>query len=291
MSFIPNIEIGEVVTREKIYSEFSCQQQKGIAHSKLNNALVLISDWTDPKYHDRWDGDILYYTGAGLRGNQELTLFNNNLKLAESSQKGIDVYLFEQFKEKQLIYRGRVKLCDKVGQEQQKDIDGNLRNTYIFPLQIIPEDRASSRLMIDKITAYQKEMSEQARKLTDKKLVDKIEKKNTNKSSKRFVNSEVYDRDPNVAEYVKRRAGGYCDLCGEKAPFNNLEGEPYLESHHLIWLSNDGEDSIDNAVALCPNCHKKMHIVRELNDEKKLKNRLLVYKEMFLKYQKEKWND
>lgn len=24
------------------------------------------------------------------------------------------------------------------------------------------------------------------------------------------------------------------------------------------WLSNDGEDTIDNTIALCPNCHRKM---------------------------------
>jgi 5-methylcytosine-specific restriction protein A len=34
-----------------------------------------------------------------------------------------------------------------------------------------------------------------------------------------------------------------------------------LEVHHIQWLSNDGDDTIDNIVALCPNCHRKMHIL------------------------------
>lgn len=33
-----------------------------------------------------------------------------------------------------------------------------------------------------------------------------------------------------------------------------------METHHVVWLSQ-GADSVDNTVALCPNCHRKMHIV------------------------------
>lgn len=41
----------------------------------------------------------------------------------------------------------------------------------------------------------------------------------------------------------------------------NKQGEPYLETHHIVWLARGGEDSIENTVALCPNCHKKMHVL------------------------------
>lgn len=66
-------------------------------------------------------------------------------------------------------------------------------------------------------------------------------------------------RDRYVSEYVKRRARGRCQLCGAPAPFTDQYGHPYLESHHVIWLADGGTDSIDNVVALCPNCHRKMH--------------------------------
>jgi 5-methylcytosine-specific restriction protein A len=36
------------------------------------------------------------------------------------------------------------------------------------------------------------------------------------------------------------------------------------------WLSNGGDDSIQNAVALCPNCHRKMHALNRKADIKKL---------------------
>lgn len=78
--------------------------------------------------------------------------------------------------------------------------------------------------------------------------------------------TSTFVRSPYISDYAKRRAKGVCQLCGKEAPFNDLKGKPYLESHHVIWLSQGGEDSIYNTVALCPNCHKKMHILNDAND-------------------------
>lgn len=77
-------------------------------------------------------------------------------------------------------------------------------------------------------------------------------------------------RNPYIAEYAKRRAGGICQLCGNSAPFKNKDGEPYLESHHIVWLSEGGEDTVKNTVALCPNCHKKMHVLNLPEDVERL---------------------
>ena len=68
-------------------------------------------------------------------------------------------------------------------------------------------------------------------------------------------------RNRYVSEYAKRRAQGICQLCGEPAPFVDRDGVPFLETHHIIWLADGGADSIKNTVALCPNCHRKMHIL------------------------------
>lgn len=37
------------------------------------------------------------------------------------------------------------------------------------------------------------------------------------------------------------------------------------------------EDVLENVVALCPNCHKKIHILNEMVDNQKLLNRLKLY--------------
>ena len=85
--------------------------------------------------------------------------------------------------------------------------------------------------------------------------------------------SVVFERSRDVAEYAKRRAAGKCELCRMPAPFTNALNEPFLESHHIVWLAHGGYDSIENTVALCPNCHRKMHVVNDEKDIKKLKRR------------------
>ena len=87
--------------------------------------------------------------------------------------------------------------------------------------------------------------------------------------------NSTYIRDEIIAEYTKRRANGICQLCGKEAPFCDENGQPYLESHHIIWLSKGGSDSIENTIALCPNCHKKMHIVDSPLDIMFLQNKNL----------------
>lgn len=71
---------------------------------------------------------------------------------------------------------------------------------------------------------------------------------------------QIYDRNPDVVAEVLTRAGGKCEGCGSPAPFKKKSnGDPYLEVHHKTQLATGGEDSIENAVALCPNCHRWHH--------------------------------
>jgi 5-methylcytosine-specific restriction endonuclease McrA len=77
-----------------------------------------------------------------------------------------------------------------------------------------------------------------------------------------------YDQD--VIELAKRLAAGKCDLCGNTASFKNKDKDLYLETHHIARLSKGGEDTIENTVALCPNCHRKMLILKRSRDREKL---------------------
>lgn len=79
----------------------------------------------------------------------------------------------------------------------------------------------------------------------------------------------VYPRNPDVVAEVLDRAKGFCECCKKPAPFNRKEkqnkdnpeykSEPYLEVHHKIFLSQGGGDTVENAEALCPNCHREKH--------------------------------
>ncbi|EJM31480.1 HNH endonuclease [Pseudomonas sp. GM25] len=70
--------------------------------------------------------------------------------------------------------------------------------------------------------------------------------------------STVFIRDPKVRAWVRQKAKGICEGCGEPAPFTKNDS-PYLEVHHVRHLANKGSDRISNAVALCPNCHRRCH--------------------------------
>lgn len=70
----------------------------------------------------------------------------------------------------------------------------------------------------------------------------------------------VYVRNPDVVAEVLIRANGVCEICSNRAPFlRKRDGTLYLEVHHKIQLARGGEDTIENAIALCPNCHRKQH--------------------------------
>lgn len=82
--------------------------------------------------------------------------------------------------------------------------------------------------------------------------------------------TNTYIRDRYISEYARRRAKGICQLCEEPAPFNDKNGEPFLEVHHVIPLAEGGNDSLENTVAICPNCHRKMHSLNLEEDVQKL---------------------
>lgn len=72
--------------------------------------------------------------------------------------------------------------------------------------------------------------------------------------------SRAYLRNPDVVAEVLYRAAGACEGCAQPAPFlRTAGGTPYLEVHHRIRLSEGGEDTVENAIALCPNCHRQEH--------------------------------
>ena len=116
-----------------------------------------------------------------------------------------------------------------------------------------------------------KELAEkESKSLSDFELYEKASQQGTVKPKERATTTSTYIRNAYVAEAAKRRAKGICQLCDNPAPFNDKNGDPYLESHHIVWLSKGGADILNNTAALCPNCHKKMHVVNDSDDVKKL---------------------
>jgi 5-methylcytosine-specific restriction enzyme A len=266
--FNPNIKQGQDLTNKDLCDLFKFGPQGGMRKSNSTNSLVLISNHIKSIYEDRWIGDVFHYTGMGMEGDQSLSFMQNNT-LSNSLSNGISLHLFEVFQEKSYTYIGPVKLSDKPYQEMQPDQHGANRHVWMFPL-IISEGELPS-LPKDKIEILQKSKEKKAKNIDDKEL-DRRAKGSSKKAGRRSVTSTQFERNIWVSEYIKRKAKGVCQLCNNNAPFNNSAGKPYLETHHIIWLSEGGEDSIENSVALCPNCHRKMHILNLKEDRRLLLN-------------------
>lgn len=71
------------------------------------------------------------------------------------------------------------------------------------------------------------------------------------------VVSTHYVRDAKVVAWVLQEAKGHCERCDRPAPFTRTDGKPYLEVHHIRALAYGGSDTVSNAAALCPNCHRE----------------------------------
>lgn len=89
-----------------------------------------------------------------------------------------------------------------------------------------------------------------------------------------FTQTRVFLRNADVVVEVLQRANGICDYCNEPAPFiKDSNGDGFLEVHHINPLAEGGDDTIENSVALCPNCHRFSHFGKNTFDVERLKNK------------------
>lgn len=74
------------------------------------------------------------------------------------------------------------------------------------------------------------------------------------------ISTKAFIRNPDVVVEVLKRADNICEYCNCLAPFvSDSTRGGYLEVHHVVPLSENGDDTVENAVALCPNCHRHAH--------------------------------
>ena len=74
-----------------------------------------------------------------------------------------------------------------------------------------------------------------------------------------IVLTRVFKRNPDVIAEVLLLANGVCQGCDQVAPFLRADGRPYESALHCCSLAEGGADTVENAIALCPNCHKERH--------------------------------
>lgn len=107
--------------------------------------------------------------------------------------------------------------------------------------------------------------AELEKSLRDSRESDPVARRKRLASAEKFpqqiqIVSRAYRRNTDVIQEVLLRAKGLCERCKSKAPFSRArDGTPFLEVHHVVMLADGGEDTVDNATALCPNCHRELH--------------------------------
>lgn len=133
----------------------------------------------------------------------------------------------------------------------------------------IARERMGREAEVIEPTADPDELERRVRQLLDRSTVSFP--KGVEQPLGTVTTSVVFLRDPRVKAYVLHRAKGKCEACGNPAPFKNALGLDFLEVHHMKPLAEGGSDRVQNAVALCPNCHRAMH---HAADAKERANRL-----------------
>lgn len=271
-SFVPP-EPGATLNNDELTAWFRCSPQGGMRRSKETNTLVIVSNHVKSVYDDRWISDVLHYTGMGQEGDQSLA-FAQNKTLHKSSSNGVAVHLFEVFTPKVYTYIGEVELSGSAYSEKQPDASGSSRLVWIFPMRL--KTGAPPEIPEAALHELNELKEKQIRRLSDEQVAEQARRTGRQAVGQRSVRATLYQRSPWVAEHAKRRAKGKCELCEGPAPFKRKDGTAYLETHHIVWLARDGEDTVENTVALCPNCHRRMHVLNDEADVKTLQKRLFV---------------
>jgi len=148
-----------------------------------------------------------------------------------------------------LVELGRTRID---GYKPAKNVGANvaksIREALNAPQPLTPEDFTP--------TADDTILEQRAARLEQQPIKD--EPKGIEKPQQTQSNGKSFVRDPEVRAWVRQQAKGKCEGCGQPAPFEK-SGKPFLEVHHVKHLAQDGSDRPSNAVALCPNCHRRCH--------------------------------
>lgn len=138
MDLIP----GNIYVRKEVHDEYGGSRYSGITPTKEAKKVFIWSNESGPHhgYQDGWseDKNIYYYTGAGLRGDQELEAPMHNGRLLRHIENGDEVLLFTGQKGPGGLWKYECKLS-LIDYEffQTKDTDNKNRRAVRFILERI----------------------------------------------------------------------------------------------------------------------------------------------------------
>jgi 5-methylcytosine-specific restriction enzyme A len=202
------------------------------------------------------DGTWVYF-GQGTSGNQELGNAAN-AKLA-SREKSVLLFTTREPTKKEVERQGWGKLYTFRGSFNVSGFDffhpesGTRAGERLIRFYFVPADdarveggngRAEGEIAGDALADLRKQLAVTS----------------PGPAPARMSAVEYRARSAAVHKYALLRGNGTCECCGKPAPFVSERGVPYLEVHHLKRLADDGPDHPLNVAAVCPNCHRELHL-------------------------------
>ena len=218
-----------------------------IAHLASQNLIFVKVTFGEADFGNKWiqkDLEFRYFGGRRTL-NKGPQLFRSIIK--DSSQ----IYVFAK-KDTELRFSGVFKFL-----RQEQDKTENI--WFVFRKRNANGEITSKTKSQLELFAEEEQAIEQALILSNEELKRRISQA-PKKPARIPTQATSFRRNPDVVVYVLRRAKGICENCRQPAPFNRASnGLPYLEIHHKIKLADGGEDTLENAIAVCPNCHRMLH--------------------------------
>lgn len=236
--------------RRDIHQPFGGQQQGGIITPKAHPLVIIITgeEGEQHGYADRMRDDGAFeYFGEGQVG--PMRMWKGNLAIANHSVNGKSLLLFRKQRDGKLRYDGEW-VCEAHHTEPAPDREGTLRSALVFELRPLEAVEAASdeRFASDLNTRGLAELRQRALAAAAENPRTAVQTRN------------VFQRSHDVKAYVLARAAGNCEGCDTPAPFLRIDGTPYLEPHHIRRLSDGGPDDPRFVIALCPTCHRRVHL-------------------------------
>ena len=253
----PKFVVGRAYDRwPEINDPYGGSRQSGISTSRQTAAIFLFTGDTGEQYgyQDSFDENgVFWYTGEGQVGDMKFD--KGNQAIVEHAIAGRALHVFRTL--------GKAKGQEYIGEftyashefKRGPDREGNQRQLIVFhliPVELIPDESITS----SEIAAENQQVAmslEQARTRAILALSP------TEQAGTSQVLRTQYRRSKAIRDYVFLRANGHCESCKKSAPFNRVNGTPYLEPHHTTRVSDGGLDHPRHVGAICPSCHREIH--------------------------------
>ena len=243
------LQRGSRYTRTEVKEILGGSTQGGILSTHKAPVVILYSDRHGKQYgyQDEWMPDGFYhYTGAGQVGPMQMVRGNRAVRDHVKNGKSLAL-LIESDTRRVYRFEGLMEYVDHYPKELPAK-GGGTRTGIVFRLRPVENVELAGSGDLPRSGAPLDTLRSKALTASSSSI-DKSTRLTTYR-----------ERSGAVKTWVLARARGFCEGCGQPAPFLRAnDSSPYLEAHHTRRVSDDGLDAPSSVVALCPACHRKVH--------------------------------